>query len=916
MGKLKQKLLLFALLGTSTGGLVLSVVSPTLAEYSFGSVTLMILGFLPKLLFDLVMQILNLIFGIVAMIVTFSGQIILQIALNLDPNFLLNSVAAGNVWSKILTLTNGLYLLILIIASIAIILRVNVGVYNVKKILGGLVTAIALSNFSLLVVKVLVEFSAQITNSLTLLFGIGDYKKFLIALLWETQPLTYIAEGYISGLEVIIAWIIFFLVATIIIKLAIILLERMIWIFALTIVAPLAFAMGVLPNMQSYSKQWWEHLIKWVMVLPATIGITCLAIFVMTNGNSNSATTISKQVVGLSGLFRVNDASLITFDNNLIMMLAGIALLWFAGEAGKKMKLGTASGTVFKGISDTFTGKNAVGKFAKEGYYNTVYPEAVARSKRVREWEGKRLANVRGPVARIINPEGWKKVRKLDTQAHVDKATIGKQALNVKELATQKQGYENLKKEEASFLKQYSVNNGRLFDATGTAAPLLDQQRYNEVDRQISTGAAKYKTTNDKYKQEMAGLAWKVRDVNKSTTIDQIPDYDTLKADIKKAHDEDDLAKELSGFEQMSRIARTKNHPDSADAANFMGGPDAERMFEQIGINKEVFRSRVTPAQKLKSMRENAPKNAHRDLIVAQDDFQAKKIDFFSQNYDIAPPDTSITIMNNRLGQVEDLHQNITDQVGINDSDGDSLNELIMATEIARNSSNVNKGNDQAVVNAAIASAGIDRTHTNSVDRIKKINQLFNLKGANAEKIYTKINARATVNNVADLISELDVIKQDVLKVNDAGQKVDIINGDIQTDYKSHKDNYEFFIRNKINAQVEANQATDNPTTNTEVIQQRVDAHRIANNSLDTALKQFSGEENAKTKLNTLSQQPGSNVLSLSQIKQELEKDGIPGPITQNGWDDLTLEDVKKLEGRTMHVLSNLNQPPKGGQQT
>lgn len=913
MQKLKQKLILIVLLGVSIGGLILSTTQPAAAD-AF-SIWTWVTKWTAQPLLDAVANILTIIFGGIAFLITAIGQLLLSAVFNTDPNFLLNDVATEATWYKILLLTNGVYLAVLIIASIAIIVRANVGTYNIKKVLGGLVTAVALSNLSLLIVRALVEFGQILTNSLSALFGINQdyYKIFLFKLLSETQPITHIGN---QTEEIILIWVAFILVASIIIKLAVILFERMIWLFGLAIVAPLAFAVGLLPNMQNYSKQWWEHLIKWILVLPATLGLAGLSIYVMTNGGKNDVSFISVQITQLSSLFQRSPDGSVVINNELLRILAGLAILWLAGEAGKKMKLGVATGTIFKGISkgvtDTFTGKNAIGKFGKEQYYNTVYPEMVARSEKFKQFEGERLANVRGWKARVINPEGWKKVRKLDTQKKVDEATMGEQARNTKKLAQKKQPYENLKKQKAEMLKQYAVDqNGLLFSADGSAAPAQDQQKYQDVEKKLKAGEADYEKTDKRYKQEMTGLAWKVREVNKVIPLDQIPDFDTLKADIERAKSEGNIAKELSGFEQMSRIARTKNHPDSADAAQYMGSDKVDRMFEEAGINKEIFRSRAKPAQILRSMRENAPKNAHKDYIVAQADYQQKSA-AFELKYKM--PATKFNV---QLEQAEDLHQDIIAQVGAHDlTNGDHLNKLINAITKAREANEDIKTDDDAIAHEALVhTPGLfNLDDAAELNRVKTINKLFNTKGKeDAVKLYTTINARVENQTVADLVSELNVVKKDMLKVQDAQQKVNILESDIETDYKSHKDSYEIVIRNKINEQVKASQSTPHPVTNIEVIQQQIVQHREANDALDIALKQYSGNENAKTVLDNL-QRTNATTVNFDQIKGRLEKSGI-GPITQNEWNNLTVGDVKNFTGRTFYALNHFDKSPKGGKQ-
>ncbi len=57
------------------------------------------------------------------------------------------------------------------------------------------------------------------------------------------------------------------------VKLAMVLLERILRLLWLTLISPFYFALGVLPNkeLQSYAKNWWGELMRWIVALPLIV---------------------------------------------------------------------------------------------------------------------------------------------------------------------------------------------------------------------------------------------------------------------------------------------------------------------------------------------------------------------------------------------------------------------------------------------------------------------------------------------------------------------------------------------------------------------------------------------------------------------------------------------------------------------
>jgi len=801
MQKLKQKLLLLALLGASTGGLVLSVIKPTLAVSAFDIWNAIASPFV--LLFDIIVNILNFILGILAGFVTLIGQLLLSAAFNTDPNFLLNSATTGAVWNKILMLTNGIYLLILVIASIAIILRVNVGVYNVKKILGGLVTAVALSNLSLLIVKALVEFGGQITTSLTQLFNINSegYKKFLMDLLNETQPIKYVVEGA-SGMSIIVGWIAFILIAMIILKLAVILLERMIWIFGLTVVAPLAFAVSVLPNMQSYSKQWWEYLIKWIMVLPVTIGLICLAIFVMTSGkfNSNSGSDISKTIVGLTqaGFFQENSSGFISISSDLLVIIAGLAILWVAGEASKRMKLGAVTGTVYKGvskgISDTLAGKNAIGKFGKDKYYEEVYPRLM-QNERLAGWEGKRQTVTKGAWGYLFNKKGMLAKRKADTEITAKEAAASAQAKKVSDLGAK------LKKRRADL----DATHGGWLDESG--------EPKENAPANVKNAYTQYIKEKKEFEAERGALRkFHIKNVNKDYTPETIPTFEELEEKFNKAisrkdaggKEDIDYGEANAAMDLILRLSRARNirPEDARKASEFLDKSSTGDVVEnKLYLNPKEFRSRLTIEKRLKGMK--VAESDTEELLVKTDleiDQNKTQLDNLKATYGIGAlvDQKNKTINREKLIKLK----NIDNRVNTLGQPLSPSQKTIAWQRIitARNTVKPEDANNPAKINNQLfadPSFDLDKLTQPEVEYYGNIIELLTTTDKN--DVDTYINIKNTASTKGKTLAQ---VITDVEALNEKNAQLEIkkaeLDNTLETDNRTHRPAYELIVRNDI----------------------------------------------------------------------------------------------------------------------
>jgi len=250
-------------------------------------------------------------------------------------------------WHTMLTLSNSIFLLALIIAAIAIILHINTGTYNFKKFLGALVGGIILANLSLPMVRLLIDLGDVLIQGAQNMLGQNGGS------LWIELNKKVFGEGASTSFTfslIILAVQIVGLIAMF--KLLLVFLQRTVTLIILAIISPLIFPLGLLPSGAEYQKKWWSTFMSWLFVGPAAFFLIGLAgILVSHLGNlqdelASNATTISNQ-----------------FLLNIIWAAIIIGLVWIAGETPKYVGAATAG---IVGSANKWMGK-ALGKGALRG---------------------------------------------------------------------------------------------------------------------------------------------------------------------------------------------------------------------------------------------------------------------------------------------------------------------------------------------------------------------------------------------------------------------------------------------------------------------------------------------------------------------------------------------------------------------
>lgn len=322
--------------------------------------------------------------GLLALLIALAAGL-MRITLQFNDN-VVNMPAVQAGFGVTLAIANLGFVLAIIVIAIATILRSQT--YGVKQLLGKLIVAAIVVNFSLVIAGAILGFSSSLTryfiqgsipfngpapvlslsagadyvrfvNNITQAFGPqGAYGPPSLSQIQRTctdeNPRTYQAwlcttsvgvstallnkwlpGGFLSQI-IASAFSIIFLLIVFIMFLVItgMLLIRFVWIAILLITAPLVWLLWIFPNTKSHFTKWWSHFIRWAFFPPIVVFFLYLAILTTTktnrpylDANSISPGANSKDLPESAIMVALKDA----LGFNLIPQLEqGIILVGFA----------------------------------------------------------------------------------------------------------------------------------------------------------------------------------------------------------------------------------------------------------------------------------------------------------------------------------------------------------------------------------------------------------------------------------------------------------------------------------------------------------------------------------------------------------------------------------------------------------
>ncbi len=192
-------------------------------------------------------------------------------------------------WTLLRDVANLGFLIITLVIAIATILRIQS--YNLRALLPKLLMMAVLVNFSRLIAGLLIDGSQIVMLTFLRAFAAaGDLGSAILAMLQVNHFYNdTLSQGTISSVgatadlvfaaisSLILAVIFSFVALAIIFLFATVLLVRIVMLWFLTIVSPLAFAAAALPQTQGISKQWWSEFVRYLLIGPCVAFVLWLS---------------------------------------------------------------------------------------------------------------------------------------------------------------------------------------------------------------------------------------------------------------------------------------------------------------------------------------------------------------------------------------------------------------------------------------------------------------------------------------------------------------------------------------------------------------------------------------------------------------------------------------------------------------
>ncbi|OGF20824.1 hypothetical protein A2316_01820 [Candidatus Falkowbacteria bacterium RIFOXYB2_FULL_38_15] len=282
-----------------------------------------------------------------------------------------NSTAVISGWVIVRDLVNMFFVVVLLVIAIATILKIES--YSYKKMLGRLVLMAVLVNFSKTISLLFIDFAQVVMMTFVNGFQAAGGGNFVTALgLTEILAVRNTATAaelssfttagaYLLGLIMII-------ISTVVVgMMLVILVMRMIVLWILIVLSPLAFFLSIIPQAKKYADQWWSMFTEYVLVGPILAFFLWLSLVSVTSLSETDKprfeedTPETQQDVGISAIG--SQDNLISFAIAIGMLVGGLTMTGKMGVIGAGIGVGVLAGAKRMGMGAA----RSAGKVGKWG---------------------------------------------------------------------------------------------------------------------------------------------------------------------------------------------------------------------------------------------------------------------------------------------------------------------------------------------------------------------------------------------------------------------------------------------------------------------------------------------------------------------------------------------------------------------
>jgi hypothetical protein len=259
-------------------------------------------------------------------------------------NGYLGSTAVNVGWVVVRDVSNMAFVIILLVIAFATILGSEA--YEWKKLLPKMIMAAVLINFSRTICGVLIDasqvviitflnaISATIGGSVIQSFYFTSFEKFHASAAGAGLTSNTLANFAVPGVfSAAVVAVVFSAIVCIIMGFYVaILLARVIRLWVLIVLSPLAFIFSILPATQGYAKQWLDELMDDLVTGPVILFFVWLAFVIVGSGQVNQelingSQSSQKNALGAEFQSQTAGVSDVLGWNNLANLIIGIGIL-------------------------------------------------------------------------------------------------------------------------------------------------------------------------------------------------------------------------------------------------------------------------------------------------------------------------------------------------------------------------------------------------------------------------------------------------------------------------------------------------------------------------------------------------------------------------------------------------------------
>ncbi|MBU2082054.1 hypothetical protein KKH14_01355 [Patescibacteria group bacterium] len=236
---------------------------------------------------------ISMIFGTIFGVILYLEALLIDYVLSPANFSFTNSPVVTLGWGITRDLANMFFILILLVIAFATVLKIQS--YAIKQLWWKVLVAALLINFSLVIAGVVIDFTQILTGFfLNQITGDGSIGTMTTKLASSMQILNFynpaapnsLGSGILqfgaSAIAALVGIILTLvgLVITVFVfgALAVFLIIRVLYIWFLLIVAPIAWMLWIIPATSGYFKQWWDKFIQWTFFAPVYVFMMYLSL--------------------------------------------------------------------------------------------------------------------------------------------------------------------------------------------------------------------------------------------------------------------------------------------------------------------------------------------------------------------------------------------------------------------------------------------------------------------------------------------------------------------------------------------------------------------------------------------------------------------------------------------------------------